>query len=387
MNNWEVVCFSGVDWASHPRRSHWVARELAALGHTVTYVENLGTRPPRWSDLNRIRHRLSRALSPARRAGTADPSGVRVVTPLILPYQRSGLVRTVDLWSLRRRAPRRAPHLPLVVWTYLPMPVIRDYARSLGARFLVYDWCDDASVHMVSASASHRRQVAEWEDETASEADLVLFASEALRASRGASLEHAMVVAHGAAGKDLRRAVPPEVARLPRPRIGFVGSITTWTDLELVAAVAAARPEWTIVMVGPVRADIGPLTQRPNVILLGARPHSEISALLRGFDVGLIPYRISPATTVASPLKLQEYLANGLPVVSVDIPAAREAGVAIAENAEGFVAAIEGALEGPSQERSPVAEPRSWTHTVGDLVGLIEQRMAERPEERQVAGS
>ena len=113
---------------------------------------------------------------------------------------------------------------------------------------------------------------------------------------------------------------PPEQARLPRPRLGYYGVIDERLDLGLIAAVAAARPDWQIVMVGPV-AKIAPedLPKAPNLHWLGQKSYDELPAYLSGWDVALMPFALNEATRFISPTKTPEYLAAGRPVVSTPV--------------------------------------------------------------------
>jgi glycosyltransferase involved in cell wall biosynthesis len=187
----------------------------------------------------------------------------------------------------------------------------------------------------------------------ASRADLVLIASAELLRRRGSSNPRTHIVPHGArSAHGLDPPVPREVAGLPRPRVGFVGSISEWIDIDLLERLARARPEWSFVMVGPVKTRVDRLRKRANVVFTGERPYEEIPGFLSSFDSAIIPYRVTPAIEAASSLKLREYLTHGLPVVSVDIPDARSFSprVRIATGPKEFLACLEEALvEGRSE--------------------------------------
>jgi glycosyltransferase involved in cell wall biosynthesis len=383
--DWNVVCFSGVDWKSHRQRPHWLMSAFAERGARVLFVDNLGTRLPRLRDTQAVARKLS---GWARSSRTARPGGrgaIRVDSPVVLPLQHLGLVRRIGRATLVRRLRRRlSPSRPLVVWTYLPLPVIADTAKALGADLLVYDWSDDARERVLSPSARQRARIGRWEDQMAERADVVFVASAELLRSRAPANPRTFLVPHGAPRKGREGAARPEphpsLADLPRPRIGYIGSISEWTDLDLVDRLARERPGWSFVMVGPVRTRAKGLRQRPNVILTGERPHEEIPSLLAGFDVAIIPYRVSPAMAAASPVKLREYLAAGLPVVSVDVPEVREFAppVRVASGPEEFLAQIEAALtdERPRHRRSPRAT--SWEERAEEMIARMSEALHAR---------
>jgi len=161
--------------------------------------------------------------------------------------------------------------------------------------------------------------------------------------------------------------------------IGFVGGLSQWVDLELIAALAKARPEWTFALVGPVGTSVEALADLSNVQLLGPRPYVEVPAYLAGMDVGLIPFRHEPVTHHADPIKVYEYLAAGLPIVGTDLPALRRLAhvVRLADTPTEFEAQIAGALadgrESGRAGRRAVAELHSWSSRFRHIEDLIEK--------------
>ena len=168
------------------------------------------------------------------------------------------------------------------------------------------------------------------------------------------------------------------MAALPRPRIVFTGAVVaTKLDLELLEGVARARPGWTIALVGPVgagdpRTDISALERLPNIHLLGARPYAALPEVLRGADVALVPYAINELTRSVFPMKVYEYLAAGLPVVTTPLPALTGTpGVVVAADGPATVAAVERALaeDGPAarRARSAAVHGNSWDARLDEI--------------------
>jgi glycosyltransferase involved in cell wall biosynthesis len=176
---------------------------------------------------------------------------------------------------------------------------------------------------------------------------------------------------------------PDDQAPLPRPRIGFFGVIDERADLALLAAVADARPEWQIVMVGPVvKIDPTSLPARDNIHYLGPRAYDDLPAYLAGWDVAIMPFARNAATRFISPTKTLEYLAAGRPVVSTSIPDVVEPYgarglVRIADAPAGFVAAIEASMSQDREAwlRSVDAHLRtvSWDRTWHGMDALLRQ--------------
>ena len=168
------------------------------------------------------------------------------------------------------------------------------------------------------------------------------------------------------------------------PVVGFAGNLTAEkVDFDLLEAVARARPEWSLVLVGPAaedaRGQLDRLGALDNVHALGFRPYEELPAYVSGFSVGVIPYRATAYTRNCSPLKVYEYLAAGKAVVASGVPELVGHGAGRDPGRRGprhFVAAIESALAASSPEavarRRATAEQNTWearTERLLDLVG------------------
>jgi glycosyltransferase involved in cell wall biosynthesis len=160
--------------------------------------------------------------------------------------------------------------------------------------------------------------------------------------------------AHFARALDPALPVAAEVARLRRPVIAVVGLLDWRIDTTLLAALADRRPDWSLALVGPVHADLGALAARPNVHLLGRLPYARLPAVLKGCDVGLVPFVVDEYTRHIDPVKLREYLSAGLPVVATAPPdiAAIDTSCRIVRGVDELVGGVEAALqEGGAEER------------------------------------
>jgi glycosyltransferase involved in cell wall biosynthesis len=193
-------------------------------------------------------------------------------------------------------------------------------------------------------------------------------------------------LAHFAAAARPETPIAPEVEALPRPVVGFVGTLQYWIDFDLVRFLALARPRWSFVLVGS-RGRLGRVERvegLPNVRLLGARPYRDLPGFLRGFDVCLNPYVLDDVARHASPLKLYEYLAGGKPVVSVDMPEARRFGevVGIGRTPDEMLARLEDALAPAARSTAAVearlraVEPCSWDRLFGQVESILAAHLA-----------
>jgi len=175
-------------------------------------------------------------------------------------------------------------------------------------------------------------------------------------------------------------------ARIARPRLGCFGVIDDRIDLELVEGVAKTRPDWQLVLVGPLgKLDLAQLPRRPNIHYLGMKTYEELPAYLSGWDVAIMPFAHNDATAGMSPMKTPEYLAAGRQVVSTALPDVvspfGEKGlVRIADTLPQFVHAVDAALdEGGSATCARITVPQpgwnaAWQHSKPNHNGVAAAR-------------
>ena len=224
-------------------------------------------------------------------------------------------------------------------------------------------------------------------DRTLGGADVVVSCSSALGARlRARGARDVTVIGNGVEVEHFGQAVDPGLVpaplrTLPRPRIGYAGAIAEWFDFDLVADVARAYPDVPVVLAGPVAP---PVRERANtlardhanVMFIGPVPYETLPHVVGSIDVGLIPFRMGPATNVLNPNKLYEYLAAGVTVVTLNFSADVQAfapWIRIAEDKASFVAAVGEALARPMDRDAlrQVAAGESWDQRASAFVELI----------------
>ncbi|MDB5458683.1 MAG: UDP-galactopyranose mutase, partial [Caulobacteraceae bacterium] len=243
-------------------------------------------------------------------------SGVIVATPR-LPETLQGAQRETVLRALLDGFLADEKVERPIRWYYTPMML--GFSRHVEAAAVVYDCMDELSNFKFAPP-----QLRQLERDLMAEADVVFTGGYSLyEAKQG---QHANIHpfpssvdrAHFAQARTFDAGLEPrDQAALPRPRLGFYGVVDERMDLELLAHLADARPQWTLVIVGPVaKIDPADLPQRPNINYLGGKSYAELPAYLAGWDVALMPFAINESTRFISPTKTPEYLAGGRPVVS-----------------------------------------------------------------------
>jgi len=310
-----------------------------------------------------------------------------------LPHDWDEQRRTAGLAQLLDQMLRLQRIEKPILWFY--SPVMFSFASHLEASAVVYDCMDELANFRFAPPG-----LKEIEAELIQRADLVLTGGVSLYEARksmhdnihafpsGVELEHFASVRSG---------VTPaaDIANLPGKILGFYGVIDERIDLGLLDHVARARPDWSIVMVGPL-AKIGhhELPRRPNLHFIGPRNYQDLPAYLAGWNVALMPFAINEATRFISPTKTPEYLAAGLPVVSTPIADVVRTygdtpGVEIAGTPEAFIAACERALTLVPADFLPAVDEKlasmSWDASFAAISRLLDAAITGEPVRTPVA--
>jgi glycosyltransferase involved in cell wall biosynthesis len=358
----DILCFSH-DWNGDPLSKTHLMR-LLARDNRVLWVNSIGYRTPTASraDLSRAVRKLTAALRPLQQP---EPT-LYVLNPLAVPAYGLPAIRALNRHLLRfqvRRAMRQLGFRRPVNWVVNPAAAV--VAGHLGEDQVIYYCVDEYSAFTGVRSEA----LADLERQLLRRADLVIVSAEALYQAKVPYNPHTVLVRHGVDYDHFRRALDPQtrlpadVPQLPRPVLGFFGLIADWVDVELLAHVARQFAHGSLVLVGKATTDVAALQDLPNVHLLGRKPYAELPGYCKAFDVALLPFRLNELTLHANPLKVREYLAAGLPVVSTPVPEVQVLGLCrIAEGPEAFVGEIRAALaeSGPRPERSQAVQHESW---------------------------
>jgi glycosyltransferase involved in cell wall biosynthesis len=383
----DIVCFSN-DWNGDPLSKMHLMR-LAARKNRVLWVNSVGNRAPRATarDLRRIGRKLVQSFAGVREV---EPN-IHVLAPLAVPLFQQEWARHLNgEWvsaQVRGAMARLGMQRPIVI-SFLPAaaPVV----RRLQASLVVYYCVDEFSAFDGAGEA-----ISALERELISRSDLVICSAEKLVESKSRLHPRVALVRHGVDVAHFRRATRNDletselVRDLPRPVLGFVGLMAEWVDQELLSALADHYARGSLVIVGAEACDTTFLRAHPNVVWTGRQPYAELPAIMKGFDVALVPFLENELTQAANPLKAREYIAAGLPVVSTPIPeVARLGSCRIASGPAAFVEAVDAALatgSGPSAERSAVMTPESWDARWAEVESLLAERLGIAPAARRSA--
>jgi UDP-galactopyranose mutase len=315
------------------------------------------------------------------------PSGVWALTPylpdgLSVPETRAEHVCLIDHFLKDEKVNR------FIAWYYTPMAIA--YTRNLKPELVVYDCMDE-----LSAFSGAPEKMREYEAELFKMADLVFTGGLSLYEAK--QKHHPNIHAFPSSIDfdffEQAREIsvdPVDQARIPIPRLGFFGVIDERMDLALLAGIADHRPDWHLVMIGPVtKIDPNRLPRRPNIHYLGKKPYESLPQYLAGWDVALLPFAQNEATQFISPTKTPEYLAGGKPVVSTPIldvvrPYGENRLVWVADRVPEFIEAIEKALSVRNDPSNWLAgvdrflKGNSWDRTSSGMELQLQKAMDEK---------
>jgi glycosyltransferase involved in cell wall biosynthesis len=311
------------DWGRHPSSAQHLFRRLLPQ-RSVTWVNTIGTRPPRL-DLATVRRGFEKLRHWARpREPQAITDGPRVVAPKMWPWISSNCDRWLNRWLLERQLRPLIESMPTPPIIVTAIPVVADLVGRLPAARWVYYCVDDFSEWPGLDGAALRR----LECHLLERVDTVVAVSDNLIARLAGLGRSATLLTHGV---DLDDWSPERVASghgltlngLSRPRIVFWGVIDRRMDVDVIERLSTEIPEATVVLVGPQDDPDPALWRRGNVIAHPPVPFAELPALAADADLLVMPYADLPVTRAMQPLKLKEYLATGRPAVVRDLPATR----------------------------------------------------------------
>jgi glycosyltransferase involved in cell wall biosynthesis len=325
LRNQSIICFGGEDWwYHHPHSKAHLMRKFARAGNKVIFVNSISMGLPGLAHkdlLPRIKRKLGSYSKLARE--TAD--GITVVSPASLPFFGSATARAVNRRLLGTQIKRLARSRGLakpILW--IAIPTAADMIGTLGESAVVYHVSDKYDANTMD-HATDPALIRRLHEQAIDAADLIFYSGRKLftEAERGCERSH--LLEQGVDYDHWRRVaetpIAPEIAHIPRPRIGYFGAIEPWlVDQQLIKRASRERPEWHWIFIGNKSRGLE-IEDLPNVHFLPPVPYADLPAYAAGFDVCVLPWETEQSfTSYGSAIKVREYLATGKPVVISPLP-------------------------------------------------------------------
>jgi glycosyltransferase involved in cell wall biosynthesis len=313
---------------------------------------------------------------------------------VVTPYIKSGLTEEEVYKRQRKFINNLLTNMNIekyFSWYYTPMAL--PFTDHLEPEVIVYDCMDELSAFKFAPP-----QLTILEKDLLKKADVVFTGGQSIyEAKRDAhhniySIPSSIDKHHFGLARKIKED-PADQKNIPHPRFGFFGVIDERFDIELIDAVAKAKPEWQFILLGPVvKIDPATLPKYDNIHYLGGKKYEELPGYIAGWDIAMVAFAMNESTKFISPTKTPEYLAAGKPVISTPIrdvvrPYGDNKLVHIVNNADEFIKAAEKELG--KKRKAPWLKKvddfllyNSWDRTWGQMVRHIEDAYAINSEKK-----
>ncbi|MER3427208.1 MAG: hypothetical protein C4334_03770 [Pyrinomonas sp.] len=390
-----IICFGGEDWFyHHPHSKNHLMRRFARAGNRVLFVNSISMGLPALTHKDLL-PRIARKLRSYLRFMRETEEGIAVVSPPTVPFFGNALARALNRFLLEAQvgaiARRRGLRAPIL---WIAIPTAAEMIGRFDESLVIYQVSDRYDANTMD-HATDPAKIRRLHDRAIELADIVFYSGRKLFAEaehgreKSYLLEQAVDFDHFAQVTNGRVEIAPEIARIPRPRLGYFGAIDPWLiDQELIRLAARVRPSWHWVFIGN-RARGIEIEGLPNVHFLPPVSYEALPRYAAGFDVCVLPWDIENIwTSYGSAIKVREYLATGLPVVISPLPEYEPMAdvLRIARSRDEFIRLVDEALS----ERDPAARRArqravasgTWDARAEWVSDLIEEALARRREAR-----
>jgi uncharacterized SAM-binding protein YcdF (DUF218 family)/glycosyltransferase involved in cell wall biosynthesis len=393
LKNKNFICISSIDWDFIWQGHQEIMSNFAENGNRVLFIENTGVRSPSINDFGRLVKRVKNWFNSIK-GYRKERENLYIYSPIVLPFPYSRIAQWINKYilinSLRRWMKVTSFQFP-IIWTFLPTTTARDIIKNIDNKMSIYYCIDNFRVSSPSA-----RRIKKDEIEMIKIVDKVFVTSQKLfeyvtqyKDTSAVSIFPFGVNITGFEEARKNKPVPPDDLKdIRHPIIGYIGGIHKWIDKSLIKFLSDKFKEYSFVFVGPEQTDVSDLKRLNNIFFLGKKSHFELPYYAYQFDIGIIPYSLTPYTENVYPTKMNEYLAVGKPVVSTALPEVKmfnrnNGGVVyIGENHESFSAGIVKALndrgEEVKMERLMVAEKNNWSNRIEEMAAIINRTLEEK---------
>lgn len=269
------------------------------------------------------------------------------------------------------------------------------FAKKLSSMFgkslVCYDLTDDWS-EFINTIEWGKQEFIELENLVIKQADAIFTVSEKLFQKAKSINSNTYYLPNATSYKNFNRVtqnieIAPQISQIREPRIGYVGKITPWRiDFELIRYVAKSKPDWSIIMIGPIHPEakdlVNDLRKSENIFILGSKNYYSLPEYMKGFDCCIIPHLIDPLTESMDPIKLYDYMATGKPVVATALTEAKKFKdiIKIGNSYDEFLSFLDDSIkQKPSEEtigrQLETAQENSWEERTGQLIRILEENI------------
>ena len=365
-------------------------RKFARAGNKVIFVNSISMGLPSLGHKDLL-PRIKRKLGSYSKLARETEEGITVVSPASLPFFGTAAARTINRRAISAQINRLARSRGLsqpILW--IAIPTAAEMIGRLDESAVVYQVSDKYDANTMD-HATDPALIRRFHEQAIDAADLVFYSGRKLFAEATRGCDHSYLLEQGVDYEHWRRvgdgtvAVAPEVAKIPRPRIGYFGAIEPWlVDQELIKRAARERPEWHWIFIGNKSRGLE-IEDLPNTHFLPAVAYADLPRFAAGFDVCVLPWETEQSfTSYGSAIKVREYLATGKPVVIAPLPEYEAMGdvLRIARSREEFLRLVEEALRENDprmrEKRQAAVAGGTWDARASFAGDLIEKTLLKK---------
>ena len=387
--NRSIICFGGEDWwYHHPHSKAHLMRKFARAGNKVIFVNSISMGLPSLGHKDLL-PRIKRKLGSYSKLARETDEGITVISPASLPFFGTEAARSINRrligTQIKRLARSRGLTRPIL---WIAIPTAADMIGTLDESAVVYQVSDKYDANTMD-HATDPALIRRLHERAIDDADLIFYSGRKLfiEATRGWERSH--LLEQGVDYDHWRRVgdgsieVAPEIAKIPRPRLGYFGAVEPWlVDQELIKRAARERSEWQWVFIGNKSRGLE-IEELSNTHFLPPVTYAELPSYAAGFDVCVLPWETEQSfTSYGSAIKVREYLATGKPVVISPLPEyepMRDV-LRIARTRDDFFRLVEEALHdidpAAAAARQAAVASGTWDARAEWVSGLIERVLA-----------
>ncbi|HVF91410.1 MAG TPA: glycosyltransferase [Blastocatellia bacterium] len=366
----DVICFSIIDWEFRYQRPQQIMSQFAANGHRVFYISPSRFQP-READ---TRVRVKEIKKNVYEVSLMMAQSFDVYSAALEGENLRAALASLDELRGEFNISEAVSYVMIASWAGAALAT-----EEMWGWRVVYDCMDEWENF-----PGIKQSILDRELELVGSCDLLVVTAQRLY-EKWEPYNRRMILARNGVDYDFyssHNRPNTLLSDIRGPIIGYYGAIADWFDLELLARVAEARPDYTFVLLGGIfDVDVSGLRKMPNVRLMGQQPYETMPQYLYHFDVCLIPFKINSITEATDPVKVYEYLSGGKPVVSVALPELEpyKEYLYVAEGADDFVDKLDAAVAEDDRERALARKALARQHTWEDRYKAIDSELARMP--------
>ncbi len=321
-----IIVFSSINWSTHNQLHHELSNYFSKKGHKILFVENTGTRSITVYDYKRILHRIKKWFN-SNLGFTETKNNITIFTPFFIPFQFINMFVKINSFLIYNSIKNWINYnnsSPIIVISFLPNPITFDICKKIKNKILIYYCADDM------ISNSNKANILKFTEQNFVKlSDLIFFTSKRLGKKFEKHNNKSFLIRNGVNfekfNKKIDNKIYPRFYSKNDTIIGYVGAIRTILDFKILYEISNNFTEFKLVLIGPIYPQVfknkyfKKIKAKKNVFFLGSIDHELIPQYTSTFSIAIIPYIKNKITDSIYPVKLNEYLSQGLKVLSSNI--------------------------------------------------------------------